>query len=70
MFNVKVWDRREKFDPRKEEYQADILLPDGRDYHAIGDTPQQALLRLAVFWTERDGGKLSKLLQTIEETET
>lgn len=46
--------RRVRFegDPDPAFWQADVW-PDGEDYHAIGDTPQEALLRLAKFWTRR-----------------
>jgi hypothetical protein len=34
-------------------WQADVW-PDGNDYHSVGDTPQEALMRLAEFWLSRD----------------
>jgi len=38
-------------------WQADVW-PYGEDYHAIGTTPQEALLRLAQFWTGRAALKM------------
>ena len=37
-------------DGDKTPYQADADLPDGRDYHARGETPFEALRVLATFW--------------------
>lgn len=34
-------------------WQADVW-PDGKDYHAVGDTPHEALLELALFWKRRE----------------
>lgn len=34
-------------------YQADATFQDGRDYHAIGATPWEALAELALFWGGR-----------------
>ena len=34
-------------------WQADVWL-NGIDYHAVGDTPYEALLELALFWGRRE----------------
>lgn len=67
MFSIQVWDRRERFNPDVEEYQADISLPNGNDYHSIGSTPQEALMRLANYWAGREGAPAPQLEQTQSE---
>jgi len=46
--------RRVRFAGDKEPpfWQADVW-PNGQDYHAVGATPQEAILELAMFWRSR-----------------
>jgi hypothetical protein len=39
---------------RITRWQAGVLLPDGRNYHARMDSPAQALEELGHFWLERE----------------
>lgn len=32
------------------KWQADVVLPDGRDFHAVGREPWEALIELGLFW--------------------
>lgn len=32
------------------KWQADVVLPDGRDFHGIGNSPGDALIELGIFW--------------------
>ncbi len=47
--------QRGKDDPTP--FQADAIFPDGRDYHALGASPVEALLELAKFWAQRDAAR-------------
>ena len=51
---LKLIEKRIRFEGDTEPafWQADVW-PDGKDYHAIGDTPHEALMRLAIFWKGR-----------------
>lgn len=40
--------------PDATHWKADVFLDDGRDYHAIGGTPYEALTRLAHYWKGKD----------------
>ena len=35
------------------KWQVDVLLPDGRDFHAVGNEPWQALIELGMFWANQ-----------------
>lgn len=35
-------------------WQADLYLANGKDFHAIAETPAKALVELAAFWESRD----------------
>ena len=35
------------------KWQADVLLPDGRDFHAVGAEPWKALIELGIFWANQ-----------------
>lgn len=35
------------------KWQADVVLPDGRDFHGIGNSPGDALIELGIFWRSR-----------------
>ena len=34
-------------------WQADVVLPDGRDFHGVGNEPGDALVQLGLFWLEQ-----------------
>jgi hypothetical protein len=46
--------KRRAVEDDPKPYQADVWFEDGRDYHAIGETPARALLELAMYWIGRD----------------
>lgn len=54
-------------DGLKDEYQAGVFNDPNSfkpfDYHAVGETPQEALMRLALFWADRDGMDIEELIK-------
>ena len=35
------------------KWRADVVLPDGRDFHAVADQPWKALIELGIFWSDQ-----------------
>lgn len=43
------------------EWQADVVLPDGRDFHAVGRHPGEALVELGCYWLHQPAPRDSDL---------
>lgn len=48
------------------DWQADVYLPDGRDFHAVGRKPGDALISLGMFWLAQPEPKDSDM-QTLAQ---
>ncbi len=51
---VMIYERRHGADD-PYPFQADVLLGDGRDFHAVGATAAEALRELALYWIKKEG---------------
>lgn len=48
------------------EWQADVVLPDGRDFHAVGRHPGEALVELGDYWLKQPATRDPDLVTLVQ----
>lgn len=56
-FNV-VLRHQPMHDKDARPWRASVFTSDGKDYHSVAASPQQALIDMALFWSAREGSSV------------